>query len=362
MSTELDGYFQLLDRLYVEALELETGVLPWLETKCSEMDSDVLGALRIREALLTANDRNRVEGYLELGVFALASDETRRAALLLTFDLEERVAAARFARQCERYSASQPLFRELPRLLSVARKDELIPITAIHEIRADGVVAIQDVFARLSPFVPVASIDFLRAEHPRAPLFVRLDPYFVARDEPPTVLMEAIQVPPNPNWWRELAIRVGTREGGVYALHGTERAVDDHEAFWDYHVRRVRRLEASATRREEHMLAMMLEELQVGRGDELFGRCVHLDTHDVQGHTPETARLAHLDLAIQMYDGCASQARLKQYLRNGRVQDASWRTHLLRTEGVLLKDLVPVCERFFLSLRLTREMILSEFV
>jgi len=281
---------------------------------------------------------------------------------MLTFELEDRVEAVRLAQQCESYSASQPLFRRLPALLTTAQKEELIPISEMGEIRSDGVVAVMGAFARLGPFVPVAVIEHIRGEHPRAPLFVRLDPYFVARNEPPVVLMEAVRVPPNPNWWRTLAIRVGAREGGVYELDGTDRAVDDLQAFWDYRVRGVRRLEASAVRREPDMLSMMLEELQVGGDDELFGRCIHLDTHDVEGHTPDTARLAHLDLAINIYDGTDRQSRMKQHLRNGKVQDASRRTHLLRTEGVGLNDLIPVCERFFRSSRLTHEMISSEFV
>jgi hypothetical protein len=361
MLSELDRYFMLLDRLSAEAQEIETGILPWLEGRVAGNDPDVLEALSLRQGLLTSPDRERVEGFLEIGVFPFGTDETRTAALVLTFELEDQVAAIHVAKQCERYSASQPLFRELPALLATARKEELVPVSEM-EIRSDGIVAVAGVFARLGPFVPVAVIEHIRAEHPRAPLFVRLDPYFVAHDEPPAVLMEAVRVPPNPNWWRALAIRIGAREGGVYELDGTDRAVDDLQAFWDYRVRGVRRLETSAVRREHDMLAMMLEELQVGRGDELFGRCVHLDTHDVDGHTPDTARLSHLDLAINIYDGTDRRSRMEQYLRHGKVQDASRRTHLLRTEGVWLKDMIPVCERFFRSLRLTNEMILSEFV
>lgn len=178
MSTELDRYFMLLDRLCVEAQEIETGILPWLEARVDSCDSDALEALSLRQGLLTSHDRERVEGLLESGFFPFASDETRSAALMLTFEVEDRAAAVHVVRQCERYSASQPLFRELPALLANARKEELVPISEM-EIRSDGIVAIGGVFARLGPFVPVAVIDHIRAEHPRAPLFVRLDPYFV---------------------------------------------------------------------------------------------------------------------------------------------------------------------------------------
>lgn len=360
--TELDRYLMLLDRLRAEAQEVEVGILPWLESRISASDSGVLEALSIRQGLLSPHDRERVDGLLETGVFPCRGDETRRAALVLTFELEDRVQAVRLAQQCESYSASQPLFRRLPALLATARKEELIPISEMGEIRSDGIVAVGGVFARLGPFVPVAVIEHIKGEHPRAPLFLRLDPYFVARDEPPLALMEAVRVPPSPNWWRALAIRVGAREGGVYELDGTDRAVDDLQALWEYRVLGVRRLETSAVRREPDMLAMMLEELQVGRGDELFGRCIHLDTHDVEGHTPDTARLSHLDLAINIYEGTDRQRRMGQRLRNGKVQDASRRTHLLRTEGLRLQDMIPVCRKFFRSLRLTSEMILSEFV
>lgn len=359
---DVDQYLFLLNNLCAQ-MPSEVGIQPWLEQRLLAGDATALEALQCRQALLGSRDREHVAGLVEeTGVFPEFNAEERAAALVLTFELEDLVGRVRLAQQCEVYSASQPLFSELPSLLTTARNRELIPVSQLDDIRSDGIVTVGRLFTRLSPFLPLTVVDYVRTEYPSVPLFVRLDPYFVSRVVPPTVLTEAVRIPPNPNWWRTLAIRVRDREGAVYELDGTEPLSGDFLGFWDYRVRGVRRLETSAVRRSSTFLTMMLEELQIGRADELIGRCVHLDSASVDGKTPSTALVSHLDLAINIYEGEDMRQREQQHLRSGKVQDATRRTHLLRTEGVRLQDMIPVCERFFRSVRLTREVVQSEFM
>jgi hypothetical protein len=106
---------------------------------------------------------------------------------------------------------------------------------------------------------------------------------------------------------------------------------------------------------------MMFEELQVDNADLLLGRCVHLDTRDVVAKTPDTSKVKHLDLAINVYLGTARNARVAQHLRRGKVHDATVRTHLLRTENIRLGAVIAICQDFFLSRSLINEMTEQQF-
>lgn len=64
----------------------------------------------------------------------------------------------------------------------------------------------------------------------------------------------------------------------------------------------------------------------------MVARCIHLDTLDPAGTPLDQVELQHLDLAINVYRGEHRAARFAQTLRAGKVQDASFRTHLFRIE------------------------------
>ena len=69
----------------------------------------------------------------------------------------------------------------------------------------------------------------------------------------------------------------------------------------------------------------------------------------------------HLDLAMNVYEGDARTARMAMHLRNGTVENASFRTHLLRVEGVPLSALLDLATMFFRSTTLTTEWIADQF-
>jgi hypothetical protein len=134
---------------------------------------------------------------------------------------------------------------------------------------------------------------------------------------------------------------------------------DDATQFWDYRVKGIRRLEVRVERREEDYLTMMIEELP--RPDDpnglMIGRCVHLDSRDPAGTPLDQVRVNHLDLAINVYKGATRAVRDGQSLQNGKIVDASCRTHLLRIEDIPFISLFQFCRMFFQS-----SVLLSEWL
>lgn len=108
---------------------------------------------------------------------------------------------------------------------------------------------------------------------------------------------------------------------------------------------------------------MMIEELsQIDTHGLLFGRCIHLDTDSKFGTPFEFAQLNHLDLAINIYEGEAANKRLGDNLAAGNVTtDASYRTHLLRIEGIPFKGLFGFVIAFFRSQTLISEWFEDQF-
>jgi hypothetical protein len=103
---------------------------------------------------------------------------------------------------------------------------------------------------------------------------------------------------------------------------------------------------------------MMIEELP--RSDDPNGfmaaRCIHLDTRDPAGTPFDKVEMQHLDLALNVYCGHDRAARFGQTLQGGKVQDATFRTHLFRIECAPFLALFTFCEIFLRS-----RVLLSEW-
>ncbi len=89
----------------------------------------------------------------------------------------------------------------------------------------------------------------------------------------------------------------------------------------------------------------------------MVGRCIHLDTHAPSGTPKGDARLAHLDLAINVYRGADRAARMANTLQHGKSQDATYRTHLYRIEGVPFPALFVFAVLFLKSKTLLGEWL-----
>lgn len=103
----------------------------------------------------------------------------------------------------------------------------------------------------------------------------------------------------------------------------------------------------------------MIEELP--RSDDpnglMVARCIHLDTRDPAGTPLKDVKLQHLDLAINVYFNDDRTKRFEGSLQNGKVQDATFRTHLFRIEDTPFASLFDYCEMFLRS-----RVLLSEWL
>jgi hypothetical protein len=106
-------------------------------------------------------------------------------------------------------------------------------------------------------------------------------------------------------------------------------------------------------------LTMIIEELP--RPDDpsglMIARCIHLDTRDPAFTPLGQVEMQHLDLAINVYEGEDREKRFAQSLQNGKVQDASFRTHLFRIERTPFVSLFSFCGMFLES-----KVLLSEWL
>jgi hypothetical protein len=179
---------------------------------------------------------------------------------------------------------------------------------------------------------------------------LRLDPSGWYAKQPKMRLEEAVIAPADPTWMQTLALFPGMKTFAAYVLEDCDLKTDLAQ-YRDYHLRHIRRLEVSAQRREANYLTMMLEELP--RADDpndiMVSRCIHLDTHATVGTPMSEARLQHLDLAINVYRGDRRHARMEGSLQNGRVCDATYRTHLYRIEDIPFPALFTFAGMFFKS-------------
>lgn len=71
--------------------------------------------------------------------------------------------------------------------------------------------------------------------------------------------------------------------------------------------------------------------------------------------------LNHIDIALNIYNAKAYEERKGQSLSDGRVVDATFRTHLLRLENVPFKTLIYLENLFFESQYLTKEWLTEQF-
>ncbi len=314
-----------------------------------------------RESMATDGELSAVEGYLEIGFFPDPDEMRRRAWWLFVFDINDARDNLVLEVVCAPYSLDQPLFQGAPRLFDHIRKRqsdadagrpdyELIDEAEVHSVQDSEVFALPSGFAKLAPQLRPQVAAWARAEFPAAPRYLRLDPRNWYPAQPRMLLQEAALVPADPTWLRTLGLFPGMKTFAEYVLQDCDPKADMAQ-YRDYHLREIRRLEVTARRREVDYLSMMLEELPRPdhRNGLMVGRCIHLDTRAPVGTPMAEARLQHLDLAINVYCGDRRRERTEDSLQDGKICDATYRTHLYRIEDVPFPALFTFAGMFFKS-------------
>lgn len=362
----IDDYLRCVE-LYAERCEKDKISPQDLIENIGLGDSEIQKCIAIRRDLIDPREEEFLNAYLEIGLFLSATNRNERISLFaLCFDIQYALDVISLKRQCEQYRQNHVLFHGSPDLFSKIRSKsetgnpdlELININAIQAVNDSEIYNVGDGFARLTHLLNPGIVNWARGCFPNSPIFVRLDPHFFSKKQPPKLLTEATLVPANPKWLADFSLRKGMKEFAAYCLDDVQ-ARDDPQQFWDYRIRGIRRLEVRVERRDDNYLTIMIEELP--RDDStnglMVGRCIHLDTADPVGTPLNQVKLNHLDLAINAYEGDRRQERIGQMLQNGKVVDASFRTHLFRIEQASFMSMFDFCRVFLRSQLLIGEWI-----
>lgn len=358
---DINNYDEFIKALSDEAIARACSSLDFLELKLREKDPRAVGIIQLRELLIAGSEDDRVSALLVSSYFKELCARQRIAAFLVSIEISKAVEQTTLQSRLGTYILEQQLFVLSPSLYRSVRDGELLDVTAFGSIQDDGSVQIKEGWARLDPMLPPALVQTVMSEFPGAPLWVRLDPNVAHCNAQKNALMEAILVPANPKWWKNLGLFRGESTGGRYEIHPPNVPAEDLESYAEYHVKGLRKLETITQRKKVDYLTCMLEELQLFREGILIGRCIHLDTKDAIGTAPSEASVMHLDLAINVYIDANVQERLQSQLNKVEKIEASFRSHLLRVEGVPFGVLPAFCDAFFKSHVLLRDLISNQF-
>ncbi len=357
-------------RRFAAALEVRgDGAFELFVANLKGQSEEAEACVAFRRAIATETELNAASRYLEIGYFPDPDETCRRAWWLFLFDINDAGDNLLLEAACEPYDREQPLFQGAPRLFDQIRRKhhysgvgepdyELIDETTICSIQDSEVFAVGSGFAKLAsplrPHIPA----WAKSQFQSAPRYLRLDPRSWYAEQPMMRLEEAAIAPADPTWMRTLSLFPGMKRFASYVLEDCDPQGDQAQ-YRDYHLRNIRRLEVTAQRRETDYLSMMIEELP--RPDErnglMVGRCIHLDTRAQVGTPMAEARLQHIDLAINVYRGDQRSVRMEDSLQNGKVCDATYRTHLYRIEDIPFPALFTFAAMFFKSRVLFKEWL-----
>ena len=310
-----------------------------------------------RSEVMTANEVAAGRVWIECGYVPDCSQPEQQAWSALLGDVARRAQHLTLERACVKYSPDQPLFVGSPALWRHIRRRaegggldrELIDDRAVSPV-FNEIYRMPSGHATLSPQLPAAIPDWCRRTFPDAPRYLRLDPMRFSIDEPMGMMRKAATVPADPKWMSRLALFPRTSTYARYELLDVPLA-DDRNQSLEYRLHGLRRLEVHALRRQADYLSMMIEELPAADASNglMVGYGIHLDTRAVFGTPIGEARLQHLDLALNVYTNEDRARREVDSIQDGRVQDATYRTHLYRIEDIPFAALFSIAPMFFRS-------------
>jgi hypothetical protein len=354
---DIDVYYDRVTRLAREIEPLSETTFEILGSRHRAGERTVVDCVDFRRAMLSDVDRRKLNFWLEFGFFRdrLPTD-VRLAGYAFASEVAEEVQRLRMRTLCAPYRRSDPLFAGAPPLWNSLRDGELIDFTALRQQHGSEVVAVPGGYGKIPGELDPHLVAWLSRVHPELPFFVRLAPDRFFPTRPPMLLTEAVIAPGRFDALMSFDMYRGQTEYGEYVLQDEPFVPGAERRHLDYHVEKIRRLEIRAERRK-HMLTMMIEEVPAPdhASGLMVGRCIHLDADMSEGGSVHDASLSHLDLALNVYEGAARADRYDCRLREGKVTNASFRTHLMRIEGIPLMTLLPICADFLKSETLLRE-------
>lgn len=290
--------------------------------------------------------------------------EDRIACFAVCSDLEDLTIKKNWRLRCEKYSQNQALFKFEPSLLNFLRKKstgaidfELIDSSKFQLINRSSILSFNNktAFVYLDFAINPALLTWAKENFPKNKLYIKINPHKVFREIPDKNFEFIKIIPANPKWWKKVKIHNKTKEQACYILEDSNDRFDVEK--------NILRLEVIVSRDNNGNLSMMIEELtKIDSQKMAFGRCIHLDSSDPFGTDFFKVTLNHLDLAINVYEGDNAKNRLENNLAfGGKTENASYRTHLLRIDGIPFKYMLGFAEGFLSSKTLFQEWIEDQF-
>ena len=357
---DYNEYFKTLTEIAKELIEEEVDQWTWLAQRYKQAAGPVWIAIEWRKSELTPEDIDHANGYLPIGYLREFDTTTRLSFFTVSFEIGTEFHKLAILRACEKYNPSQPIFRQKPALWNEIRKRdsgtedlELISLSHLKQYEDSELFEFEGTNLILSRALKPSIIHWANTEFPGVPMYARFNAY-KCQTTKIRLLEFAMIVPPNPNWWANTRILRGQVDGGSFILQDCPCSIVNQTNYWEYNFKHLRKLEISAQRENNNNLKMSLEELSVDSAG-IIGRMIHLDSDSPSGTPADKCILNHLDLAINYYLNESANTRMSQRLSDGKVIDASVRTHIFRIEGIPLSSVLCFVDMFFESTILKKE-------
>lgn len=354
---ELEEYLDRVAKIARESVDLTDYVAKVLGQRYVIGDQTIIECVDFRRTMLTLGDRDTLNWQQQLGFFPAAlPPDVQIGGYAFAADVVGAVLKLRMRTACAPYKRTDPLFSGSPALWTSVRDGELIDFAPLTQELGSEVVKVPNGFGQIADDLDPALVEWLRRANPTSPFFVRLAPDRFYGQKPPMMLTEAVIAPGRFDALMKFDMYPGQREYGEYVLQNDAVNPKNPTPFIDFNVGGLRRLEVRAQRRDD-IVSMMIEELPAPDAPDglMVGRCIHLDTDAPNKTAIRDVKLLHLDLALNVYEGAVRDERFGTNLKDGKVTDASFRTHLMRIEGIPLLTLLPICAGFLRSKSLLAE-------
>lgn len=326
----------------------------------------LMNMVEVKKQIITTDEIKRSNIANNRTINSLNIDtETKLMITAIYNEICSKTDEKRFFRSMEKYQCEQPIFKDNDLHSHVRSCGELINYSALQWHKMRSVCQYVDKYYRVHGYIKDEILDFIHSKCAGYTKYIRLDPYFCSDTMPLISLREEAVRPVDPSWIKNLTLFRRQKTGGHYILQNPTEIQNemDRLKWWEYSILGIRSLEISAQRNNSGNLSMMIEEITEKQQYDAYyvAKCIHLDSENEVGTNINDAILNHIDIALNIYNANAYKERRGQRLSDGRVVDATFRTHLLRLESVPFKTLVYLTSLFFESQTLTREWLTEQF-
>lgn len=357
----MNEYIVFLKRLARHQWE----IAPHLERMLQNGNADAREALHYKSENMSDVEAERVNAFLSFGHFREYDDRTKRAAYCVVLDAEYEKELHEQIKACSPYEGDEPIFKN--KEFAEHREGDLIRRPIGQRLPQSNIFKYGNQWGYYDRRIPLEFYDWLEKCFADKASRVRVEPNGLYDRKPQDLVLEFLVVPPKWKWWKSLGYFIGDFTGSEYHLLGNDP--NNLPDYMDYNGRyQVRKLQTIATRREKRYLSMMVEELSEFNHPTdpnkkyVIGRMIHLDSDAIIGTSFKDATLKHIDLAFNLYIDNDAVTRMGQTLADGsQVQNATFRTHVLRVEDVPFETLFKFAISFFKSKHLTNEWLTTEF-